>query len=101
MHIKYIGQKAKKQDNVASTGLVWEPGEVHEVKDPGKAAALLKFPGVWELVEATESEAESDERETLRKQLTELGIAFHPRHGVDRLRELLASAVKPEADTQA
>jgi hypothetical protein len=47
MNIVYIGSKPNKADNVAKTGLVWNPGEVHEVADEKMAAKLLEHPTIW------------------------------------------------------
>lgn len=44
--IKYVGAKAQKSDNVANTGLVWTPGQVHFVP-PSDAFLLMKHPDVW------------------------------------------------------
>lgn len=44
--IKYVGKKPSKVDNVAETGLVWLPGQVHEVPVV-KAAIMLQHPDVW------------------------------------------------------
>lgn len=47
MRVKYIGRKARKEDNVAGTGTAWVgAGDVQEV--PDSAWALLsKHPDVW------------------------------------------------------
>lgn len=45
--IVYIGPRDIKEDNVASTGLIWTHGEIHEVTDEKKAAMLLAHPTVW------------------------------------------------------
>ena len=50
--IEYIGQKARKVDNVAGTGLVWDGrGARHDVAESA-AEALLKHPTVWRLADA-------------------------------------------------
>jgi hypothetical protein len=49
MKIKYVGRKDSRDDNVASTGLVWKKGQVHEVS-PNKAALLLLHPDIWKVV---------------------------------------------------
>lgn len=45
--IVYIGPRDLKEDNVASTGLVWKHGQTHEVSDEKKAAMLLMHDTVW------------------------------------------------------
>jgi hypothetical protein len=45
---------------------------------------------------ARNASPESDEIEELRAQLTALGVPFHHRHGVERLRDLLEAATAPE-----
>lgn len=47
MKIAYIGTKELKADNVAKTGLVWEPGQALEVKDVEAAKKLLEHPTIW------------------------------------------------------
>jgi hypothetical protein len=47
MLIVYVGGKPSKADNVAGTGLVWSPGQSHEVADPLACAKLLRHTGVW------------------------------------------------------
>lgn len=47
MRVKYIGRKARKEDNVAGTGAVWVgAGDVQEVPD-SSWALLSKHPDVW------------------------------------------------------
>lgn len=51
--IQYIGQKERKVDNVAATGLVWTRGQIHAVP----AALAPKFenhPDVWAVVDVTD-----------------------------------------------
>lgn len=48
--IRYIGVKPRKEDNVAGTGLVWTPGEVHVVTSE-VGSKLLRHPDVWEETE--------------------------------------------------
>ena len=46
--IEYIGNKDRKEDNVAGTGLVWEgKGDRHEVASKKQAALLLAHECVW------------------------------------------------------
>ena len=54
--IKYVGLKPMRPDSVAGTGLVWLPGETHEV-EPGAALKLLKHPDVWADARAEEDQA--------------------------------------------
>lgn len=52
--IKYAGAKARKDDNVAGTGVAWfGHGDVQEVPDAA-VGKLLKHPDVWQLVGASE-----------------------------------------------
>lgn len=49
--IKYVGRKAKKQDNVAGTGALWlGQGDVQEVPEAA-VPKLLKHPDVWALAD--------------------------------------------------
>lgn len=49
--VRYIGSKARKVDNVAGTGAVWNgPGDEREIKDINAVAKLLQHADVWELV---------------------------------------------------
>ena len=51
INVKYIGQKDRKEDNVASSGLVWHGhGDVQQAT-PGQWAQLSKHPNVWERAE--------------------------------------------------
>jgi hypothetical protein len=46
MKVQYIGQKAKKYDNVTMSTFVWTPGQVLDVPDDlGKT--LVKYLDVW------------------------------------------------------
>ena len=47
MRIVYIGNKEQKGDNVAHTGLIWTPGQIHTVEDEKKAEKLLEHSHVW------------------------------------------------------
>jgi hypothetical protein len=44
--VKHVGNRQKRDDNVAGTGLTWIGDETHLVPDD-KAVKLLKFPDVW------------------------------------------------------
>ena len=44
--VQYVGVKSRKMDNIAGTGLVWTPLQVHPVPDDA-AARLLAYPNVW------------------------------------------------------
>lgn len=47
MRIEYVGDKPKKEDNIAATGTVWfGHGDVQDVADP-QAHRLLLHPSVW------------------------------------------------------
>lgn len=49
--VRYIGQKDRKEDNVAGTGAVWFGfGDEVEITDRGRANKLAKFSDVWEIV---------------------------------------------------
>lgn len=48
--IQYIGNKPRREDTVANTGLAWEPGEVHVVHDTAAAIKLLSYRDVWKEV---------------------------------------------------
>jgi hypothetical protein len=48
--IQYIGGKPLKYDNVAGTGLVWTPDQVHVVSD-SDGTKLLLHSGVWAMAE--------------------------------------------------
>jgi hypothetical protein len=49
MQVQYIGNKPRKVDNVADTGLVWDGhGDVQDVPDAA-AAKMLRHPDVWAL----------------------------------------------------
>lgn len=47
MKIVYIGHKEIKGDNIAQTGLTWTRGQVHDITDEKKAAALLEHKLIW------------------------------------------------------
>lgn len=52
MRIRYIGQKAKKHDNVANTGITWlGNGDEQEVSDPIAASQLLANDTIWVLAD--------------------------------------------------
>lgn len=46
--VKYVGYRQSKTDLTAGTGLVWKPGQVHQVPEEA-ARVLLKYPDVWAL----------------------------------------------------
>lgn len=50
-HIKYVGNKESRSDNIAMSGLVWQHGETLPVTD-AQAALLIKYPSVWQEVKA-------------------------------------------------
>lgn len=55
--VRYVGHKARKDDNVGKSGVVWlGHGDVQEV--PARAwGALSRHPDVWELVDPVQSAA--------------------------------------------
>jgi hypothetical protein len=56
--VKYVGKKPSKQDNVAGTGLIWSPGEIHVVP----ASLVPKFqahPDVWAIVPVGEEDLQA------------------------------------------
>lgn len=57
MKVQYIGQKAKKYDNVTLSSFVWTPGQVLDVPDDlGKT--LIRYLDVWrEAREEVQAEA--------------------------------------------
>lgn len=106
MRIAYIGLKPTKTDNVAGTGLTWVAGQEHEVANLGACAKLLRHADVWAVagVEAPPAVPETPETGTddtnkptetvpeldaLRARLTDLGIKFHHKAGIDKLQALL------------
>ncbi len=66
--VKYIGNKVSKTDNVAATGLIWGPGQVHPVLDD-VAAKLFSHPTVWKDVthEEGQAQAETDAASVLKR----------------------------------
>ncbi len=48
--VQYAGKKREKEDNVAGTGLVWAPGQIHFVP-PLVAQKLARHPDVWKVVD--------------------------------------------------
>ena len=113
MRIAYIGLKASKTDNVAGTGLTWAAGQAHEVPNLDACAKLLRHSDVWalaagaavpEVPEVPETGTDDTNKPTetvpeldaLRARLTELGIKFHHKAGVDKLRALLAESEAPQ-----
>lgn len=49
--VKYIGLKARKEDNVAGTGLIWTKDQIH-VLPASLVPKFQKHPDVWEIVPA-------------------------------------------------
>jgi hypothetical protein len=107
MKLKYVGLKDREDAFSDVTGIVWGPGVVEDIKDEELAKRMLKHPDVFELdespnedaltaevPEATEEPAdvEADTLESLRAEATELGVKFHHKHGIEKLRELIAAA---------
>ncbi|MAK55664.1 MAG: hypothetical protein CML17_07460 [Pusillimonas sp.] len=48
--VKYIGKKPQKVDNVANTGLIWTPGQIHFLP-PMVAQKLSAVKDVWQIVD--------------------------------------------------
>ena len=51
--VKYVGLKARKEDNVAGTGLFWTQGQIHAVP-ASLVPKFQKHPDVWEIVPITD-----------------------------------------------
>lgn len=117
MRIAYIGLKPTKTDNVAGTGLTWVAGQEHEVANLGACAKLLRHADVWavagveaappavpETPETPETGTDDTNKPTetvpeldaLRARLTDLGIKFHHKAGVDKLQALLDQSEAPK-----
>jgi hypothetical protein len=63
MKVMYVGQKARKEDNVANTGTVWlGHGDVQEVPDIAWAK-LSKHPDVWVLADATVVDTKPEQKD--------------------------------------
>lgn len=76
MKILYVGKKPSKNDTVAGTGLVWAPGQVHEVTDEA-AVRLLKHPDVWAVADNWRNAdglalVNGEDQKTARQMLDEL-----------------------------
>lgn len=69
--VEYVGGKPRKEDNVCTppTGLVWGPGQVHEVDD-AKASTFAAYPGVWRVVFDAEPAADEGKGKGRRKAAT-------------------------------
>ncbi|RTL00418.1 MAG: hypothetical protein EKK59_04515 [Neisseriaceae bacterium] len=62
--VRYIGQKDRKEDNVAGTGAVWFGfGDEVEITDRGRANRLAKFSDVWEIVDGGSPASEAPQIE--------------------------------------
>lgn len=72
--IVYVGKKARKDDNVANTGTVWNgPGDVQRV-DASVAAKLLSHVDIWARAEGeTEKVPDAEVESTLTKPEEEEG----------------------------
>lgn len=106
--IEYIGKKPQKADNVAGTGLVWAPGQTHEVKDPKAIEKLLFHKDVWALVDREalaakaeairlEEEAMRQRREQVERELAEADERLR----LAEIEEAAAAARAAEAEKQA
>lgn len=51
--VKYVGLKAKREDTVAGTGLIWTQGQIH-VLPASLIPHYQKHPDIWEIVPADE-----------------------------------------------
>lgn len=51
MKFKYVGKKERETAFSEVTGIVWEPGAEHEIKDPALSKRMLSHPDVFEPVE--------------------------------------------------
>lgn len=51
MKFKYVGKKERETAFSEVTGIVWEPGSEHEIKDPALSKRMLEHPDVFEPVE--------------------------------------------------
>jgi hypothetical protein len=58
--VEYIGLKAKKIDNVAGTGIIWEGrGDVQDVPDTAWHA-LRQHPEIWRLADEADAQRTAD-----------------------------------------
>lgn len=48
---KYIGQKDVERAFEDETGIAWLPDAEHEIKDEAIANKMMKYDGVWQVVE--------------------------------------------------
>lgn len=65
IQVQYVGTKPSRDDNVADTGLVWTPGEIHPVPEL-KAKKLLAHPDIWQSV-GSETVVGNEPVETVKK----------------------------------
>jgi hypothetical protein len=113
MKLKYVGLKDRETAFSDVTGIVWEQGKSEEIKDEELAKRMLNHPDVFAIDEGeeakdeskkesdksgdTEAGEEAKELDKLRAQAKELGIKVHPKHGIAKMRKLIAEAQKPES----
>lgn len=94
--VAYIGHKSVKADNVAGTGMFWEGhGSVRDVPEAA-AKKLLAFPGVWALLDVTDTEPKTEQPDTDDKAAL-LAVA----HGLGIKIDGRSSAAKIAAAIQA
>lgn len=97
--VRYVGNKARKDDNVGKSGVVWfGHGDVQEV--PARAwGALSRHPDVWQLVddgsagEAEQAELEAEEEAEQRQAFANMSM-----HNPEDLDDEASNVVaRPEA----
>lgn len=89
--IRYVGSKPRRTDSVARTGLVWGPGEVHEV--PAHAAQLLlRHPDVWAIEGGGRAPAVFEEPET-DEEREAIELAEMPRVGLPNITTMTRAAL--------
>lgn len=102
--VKYIGPKHGKQDLTAGTGLVWNPGQVHEVEAEA-AAKLLRYPDAWVAVgeapalepKKTEPPRETEVHPTPLPRIERLSKPNLTRLALTRYGERLDETMEPAA----
>lgn len=85
--VQYVGHKARKDDNVGKSGVVWfGHGDVQEV--PARAwGALSRHPDVWQLVDDGQSgeaeQADLDVEEDAEKPAAFANMSMHNPEDLD------------------
>ena len=54
MKLKYVGLKERETAFQPETGVVWEPGSEHDIKDEALCARMLKHPDVFAVADEDE-----------------------------------------------